>query len=824
MSDFAVGDVLASKYEIKAILGAGGMGTVYRARQMDLGRDVAIKVPRPEALEIPGFMARFTREAHTVARLTHDNIVQVYEYSESKDNVYIAMEFVEGQDLKSLVGKPPDDLQVRDIAHILRSSCEGLSHAHEFGIVHRDIKPHNIMVQRGSRNKWRVKIMDFGIAHLEANANFTVQQEQLTMTGQAIGTPSYMSPEQIRGSGVTGKSDIYSMGCVIFFCFTRTTPFQGTGFTVAAAHLSEPPPSLRARLNILPPEVDQILARCLEKDPANRPDDASDLGQELFDALKPLFDTPMADLWNSTVEGLADTDLIPPTVGVDEKGAPASAGATVTSTAVGESDPTVAEGSAPTVISQPDAKSPPRPPAAPPSSQQPPPSGTPETPTSTSAVTGSTQAYQGEHAAAVTTTTVAPADNRKLILIFAAVLVPILLIGTIVGLLMAGGGDPTPDPDPTVIAAGPEAGADPPPTGNGMTSEVSPIGPDNLPPATTATPDPTPEPSPEPTPEVTVVRPTPTQVPATPSPEPTPTTDPFDTQVQLAQGRFSRSETLPSRIGFWNEFSREQDPRWREITNEWARVIALNPDMRVVTSGSYTMGAEGAGPDAPRHNVSLSSFHISRYEVTSLELVVYLNGLPVEEARRVYRGGDGMNIVFDEGEGRFKPREGRALHPANGVSYDLATSYANWLSLQTGKPFRLPTEAEWEVAARTNLSYTFPWGNSVPASGQANYSAQGTVPVNDMTGGTNTFGLHHMAGNVAEWCLDYYDAGAYTRGDRRNPVVRTPPSDSAVHRRVVRGGSFLSRTPESISSVSRSRMEPNRADPDLGFRLVMEVD
>ncbi|MCC5876970.1 MAG: SUMF1/EgtB/PvdO family nonheme iron enzyme [Candidatus Sumerlaeia bacterium] len=811
MSDPGVGDVLASKYEIKAVLGTGGMGTVYRARQMDLGRDVAIKVPKPEALEIPGFLARFTREARTVARLMHDNIVQVYEYSESEDLVYIAMEFVEGQDLKSLVGKPPDDLTVRDIAHILRGSCEGLSHAHESGIVHRDIKPHNIMVQRGSRNKWRVKIMDFGIAHLEANANFTVQQEQLTMTGQAIGTPSYMSPEQIRGSGVSGKSDIYSMGCVIFFCFTRSTPFQGSGFTVAAAHLSEPPPSIRARLPVLPPEVDRILAQCLEKDPDKRPRDASDLGQELFDALKPLFDKPMAELWNTAVEGLADTDLIPPTVGVDDDGQPG--GATVTKTVDSGGQETVIEGQDGTMTEP-----------VPSGSQTPTPGSQPTatqgTSNQTQAVTGSTHAYEGQAASASVVPTAPATNNQKtLLIIFAASLVSILLLGAVIGLLMSGGdngGD-----DTTVIATGPEFGGDAPPPENGG-GTLSVIEPGSEIPAPTPEANETEEPVR--TPEPAISTPTPTQVPATATPEPTPTSDPFDTQLTLAEGRFGRLETLSSRVSFWQDYSREEDPRWREVTDEWARSIALNPEMRVVTSGNYSMGDENAGPDAPRHNVSLGSYHIGRYEVTALELMVYLNELPVEEARAKYPGGTNLNIVFNEDQERFLPRNGRALHPANGVSWELANDYTSWLSLQTGKPFRLPTEAEWEIAARSNLAYTFPWGNSVPTTGQANYAASGTVPVDHMTQGTTNLGLHHMAGNVAEWCLDYYDSQAYTRGDRRNPVVRTPPEGTSVPRRVVRGGSFLSRNPDGITSTARFRHEPTRNDADLGFRLVMEVD
>src|SRR5690606_33754444 len=213
MQDFDVGDIVAGKYEIKKVLGTGGMGKVFRARQVDLGRDVALKVPSQAVLNSPEIMARFSREARTVAKLTHDNIVQVYEYYHEGDMAFIAMEFVEGQDLKEFISNPQPDLTVGDMAMILEMACEGMAHAHEAGIVHRDIKPHNIMVARLPRGRWRVKVMDFGIAHIDPTGQYTeVSDGQLTQTGQALGTPSYMSPEQIRGSGVSHLSDIYSFG------------------------------------------------------------------------------------------------------------------------------------------------------------------------------------------------------------------------------------------------------------------------------------------------------------------------------------------------------------------------------------------------------------------------------------------------------------------------------------------------------------------------------------------------------------------------------------------------------------------------------------
>lgn len=821
MTDFAVGDILASKYEIKAILGAGGMGTVYRARQLDLGRDVAIKVPRPEALEVPGFLARFTREARTVAKLMHDNIVQVYEYQEAADNlVYIVMEFVEGQDLKYLVGKPPSNLTIGDMATILRGACEGLAHAHEFGIVHRDIKPHNIMVQQRAKGKWRVKIMDFGIAHLEANSNVTMQQEQLTVTGQAIGTPSYMSPEQIRGSGVSAKSDIYSMGCVIYFCFTRNTPFQGSGFTVAAAHLSEPPPSIRQRLPMMPEALDRIITQCLEKDPAARPADCSDLGQAVFECLRPLFDIPMSQVWTSQSEQLADTDLIRPTVPVGgelTKGATLTDGGPEGATMVDSAGATNATRAATEIAP----------------SYQLPPSGPPlrtsmasqadnrrEMTGTEAAVTGSTKAYAGPagqpvDAAPAPAPAPAPAGRNPL-LIGAAVLVPLLLVGTGVGIMMGGGKkkpatiDPVATPTPAVqpTAPPPEVAATPVAVVPGTPAVDSPL----------ATPAATPA----------VTRPTAT--PEVPARTPAPTPDPILSQINRQEQQFARATTLAGRAGIWQTVvslaSETPDPRLNELADRFALEIAKAPEMALVTSGNFTMGARDGSPnpeETPAHNVQLSRYYIGRFEVTALELSVYLNTLDPAVARRRYRVSDQTTITFDESRGRFVPRADMAMHPANGVTWDLANDYALWLSEQTGRIYRLPTEAEWERAAAGTQGNTYPWGDNEPESRRAVFNSAPLEPVFGRPDGeTPVTRIQHLAGNVAEWCGDWYDEEYYRRSesvDPKGPIAK--PSGRA--RRVVRGGSHLS-PPTQLRTRARGREEPDNNHPSLGFRLVREAD
>lgn len=298
MRELAPGEILLGKYEIIKVLGSGGMGAVYQGRQIDLNRDVAIKVPHRDALAIPGFTQRFAREAKTVAKLVHDNVVQVYEFHQSENDLFIVMEFVEGKDLQAMVKNPTNDLKVSDFAKMLTGAAQGLAYAHEFGVIHRDIKPHNVMVGRvgGKAGRWRVKIMDFGIAHIDQGAQFT-EVQQLTITGQAIGTPSYMSPEQVRGMGVTHLSDIYSLGCVLFFVFSRRTPFVGTGYTIAAAHLGEPAPSMHQFLMNVPEEYDLLVRQCLEKDPSLRPQDCNEIAERIMSSLAPVMDLPMSAIW-----------------------------------------------------------------------------------------------------------------------------------------------------------------------------------------------------------------------------------------------------------------------------------------------------------------------------------------------------------------------------------------------------------------------------------------------------------------------------------------------------------------------------------------------
>ncbi|CAA9251164.1 MAG: Serine/threonine-protein kinase PknA [uncultured Blastococcus sp.] len=258
----STGSLLAGRYEITAPIAVGGMGEVWKARDQVLDRIVAAKVLKSELTGDPSFLARFRNEARHTAALTHPNIASVFDYGETVDDLsghklaFLVMEFVEGQPLVTILhdeGALPVDWTL----HVLSQSADGLSAAHRAGVVHRDIKPGNLMV----RPDGVVKLTDFGIAQ-------TRDATPLTRTGMVVGTAQYLSPEQAQGMEVTAASDVYSLGVVAYECLTGARPFDGASqVAIALAHINRPPPPLPANI---PPAVRLLVERVLAKDPADR--------------------------------------------------------------------------------------------------------------------------------------------------------------------------------------------------------------------------------------------------------------------------------------------------------------------------------------------------------------------------------------------------------------------------------------------------------------------------------------------------------------------------------------------------------------------------
>jgi serine/threonine protein kinase len=258
-------------YEILEELGSGGMGKVYRARNVTLERIVALKMLSPVFSADQAFVQRFLKEARSAARLNHPNIVQIYDFGSVNGIYYLAMEYVKGESLRSYVKR--GRLNERDAVAVIREAVRPLAVAHAEGIVHRDIKPDNIMLT----TKGELKIVDLGIAkRLD-------EDQDLTQTGQAVGTPQYISPEQVKGQRVDARADIYSLGATFYHLLTGRPPYKATSAAmVMTMHLTEPLPDPRSFEPSLSEGVCRILRKMLAKEREERYSDVAALDLDLY--------------------------------------------------------------------------------------------------------------------------------------------------------------------------------------------------------------------------------------------------------------------------------------------------------------------------------------------------------------------------------------------------------------------------------------------------------------------------------------------------------------------------------------------------------------
>jgi|SRR5579862_1314229 len=290
-----VGDVLAGRYELEELVGTGGMSSVYRAYDRVLERRVALKLLHQHFADDDEYVQRFLREARTVASLSHPNIVTVIDRGEHEGQQFIVFEYVEGENLKRLIeraGPAPVERALELAIQIAR----GLVAAHERGLVHRDVKPQNVLLNGDGR----AKVTDFGIAReIEVHRG-------MTQTGTILGTSDYISPEQAQGRHVDEHSDVYSLGIVLYELLTGELPFTGDNFVaVAMGHINEPPPSVLDRRRDVPPRVAAAVARALAKDPAARWPTMAAFCRELEECLRELRggDTGAATMVIATPKG-----------------------------------------------------------------------------------------------------------------------------------------------------------------------------------------------------------------------------------------------------------------------------------------------------------------------------------------------------------------------------------------------------------------------------------------------------------------------------------------------------------------------------------------
>ena len=318
-----VGSIIADRYRVVSKIGDGGMGQVYLAEHVRMKRRCAVKIMRPQLMSDPVAVVRFNREAENASQISHPNVCAVYDFGETPAGlIYLAMEYIDGEPLSTILDREESLIPVR-AADVISQTADALSAAHGLGILHRDLKPDNIMVAKSRAGTDHVKIVDFGIARVMSK-----ESQQLTSTGIAVGTPEYMSPEQFAGDTLDARTDIYSLALVAYHVVTGTHAF-GTGTTTdhLLARLTQPPRRLSAvKADVDWPEsMQRVFDKALAADPSQRYSDVLDFARDFTDAVAEL---PVTTTEEHYLSAIATRRLTPPRTFTPARGMPTVEGAT----------------------------------------------------------------------------------------------------------------------------------------------------------------------------------------------------------------------------------------------------------------------------------------------------------------------------------------------------------------------------------------------------------------------------------------------------------------------------------------------------------------
>lgn len=793
-------------YRILKKINQGGMSTVYLAVQRSVGRQVALKVMSPVLNADPVFSERFQREANIVGQLSHPNIVGIHDIGRYRSLNYIAMDYMPGGSVSDRLAQ--GSIEPLEALNVTREIALALDHAHGKGYVHRDLKPENILF----REDGSAVLTDFGVARAVARTT------RMTSTGMVVGTPHYMSPEQARGGAIDGRADLYSLGVVFYEMIAGAVPYQADeAVAIAIKHLTDPIPRLPARHSLYQNLVDRFLG----KDPEQRFQrglDVVDAIDQLIAALagKPTAQSTQLNNTSVRVSSLMRALLMTLYGTVSDK--VAAGWARLRDKPLNENHPRAEQATIMRihqVIQQ-----------APQRKRRQWLFGSLVTVSVLFAwmlfsLIGYKLQWQSgsgalDSASRFTAQLLLPESNAP------ASEIPVEAAASTTA---ASGVSPEGEIPEQPAAGVSRNGADSGPTAAEETvASDSPAAPVATK-AAAAHPAETVEESraediatgkaaePEPVVFSLNVQPSPGDarvrimniVPR------------YQPGIELEPGEYDVEVSKPgyTTVRRWIEIEDSDltvpiglERAWHhgKTIRSTLRIGGHGPEMTVVRAGSYRMGNDARPSTSPAHRVRIGeAFAISTREITFEEYDRYVDAT-------------GAALPGDSGWGR----ENR---PVINVSWRDARNYAQWLSRQTGKQYRLASEAEWEYAARGGVSEPFWWGER-ESRGRANcrrgcaseftgFFTATSAPVGHYQ--ANPFGLHDTAGNVAEWVQDCY-LGDYSkrRSDGR------PVEIANCDQRVVRGGSM--RDPlDKISADYRTGLREDTMSREVGFRVVMEL-
>ncbi len=741
-----VGQDIGRRYNILEQIGQGGMATVYKAHDQRLERQVAIKFIRPSAIvskeHAEKLLKRFEREAKALAKLSHPNIVKVYDYGEYENLPYIVMEYLPGGTLKNKIGKP---MPVMEAAKLIEPVARALDYAHKHDIIHRDVKPANILMTESGE----VTLTDFGIAKLLESEESTA----LTGTGVGIGTPEYMAPEQGAGKPIDNRADVYALGILFFELLTGRKPFQGeTPVATMLKQMNDPLPDIRQYVPNISEEIVHILNKALEKDPQNRYIDMGAFAERLEKIAHPGKKSSETEETNILAEGKTVIAMYPPIPSAAYT-SPRTPDFPYQSSISPSAQPS--ESVQPTAIRSTVENYPPS--ISTPTSIDKTPYATPiqpaidqyysppaQTPLEVYPNVPQPRASTDGYAAYLPPTSTRSTGKSKIGLTTVIGIISIILLGGIVIVILL-----------SIAIFSPPAPRD-----------------NN---------------------ENTNLNSTPIQKGIAPPPGSTQII-PKDTSVMV-----------------------------------------------YVPEGEFLMGSIVSDKDAfvdekPQHPVYLDAFWIDRTEVTNFMFKAYVSESKYktdaekigqsslyDTAKQDWEMVQGVN--WQHPSGQSSTITGYENNPVVHVSWNDAQAYCKW----AGK--RLPSEAEWEKAARGTDSRKFPWGNTVPEGNLLNFADKNTnlpaadkeindgfmftAPVGSFPDGASPFGALDMAGNVWEWVRDKYDKDYYAASPLLNPTGTQKGLTT-----IFRGGSWTSRA-RYVRITNRGYSLPNVSDDNTGFRCAL---